>query len=123
MSIFSTPGLSTTVDGQIRKMLDCLSITLNRVNMEQKKAREKVLAAAKLRKLAEEKKAKTALGDGQEVERIEGEEREQRKVGDDEGDVGAGEVEYPIIVVEGFLSREGGKGAWLYQALTDVSIC
>ncbi|KAJ3032906.1 mitochondrial escape protein 2, partial [Rhizophlyctis rosea] len=118
-------GLSTTVDGQIRKMLDCLSITLNRVNMEQKRARDKLLAQMKSKQLAEEKAAKKALGDGESVERIEGEERKvdaegQRRVQEEDG----GEVEYPIIVIEGFLSREGGKGAWVYQVLTDwAAVC
>ncbi|KAJ3286085.1 mitochondrial escape protein 2 [Borealophlyctis nickersoniae] len=96
-------GLSTTAEGQIRKMLDCLSVAINRVTLDQKRARDKVVAQQKLAHAAAERGQDAAISE------------ETQKLIDEP----LPEVEYPVIVVEGFLEKENAKGHNIYNMLME----
>ncbi|KND00856.1 uncharacterized protein SPPG_03960 [Spizellomyces punctatus DAOM BR117] len=99
-------GLSTTNEGQVRKMLELLSASVTRITMKQKQARDKILAEQRLHQRMEEHgggimPAKAAA--------------EQKEV------IAAPvpDVEYPVIVIDGFLGNETAKNSMIYDLLVE----
>ncbi|KAJ3147035.1 mitochondrial escape protein 2 [Geranomyces variabilis] len=99
-------GLSTTNEGQIRKMLELLSAAVSRVTMQQKEAREKILSEQRLHQRMEDH--------GEKVPSQQAAEDEKQMV-----TAPVPEVEYPVIVIDGFLASEAAKDSVIYDLLVE----
>ncbi|KAJ3013729.1 mitochondrial escape protein 2 [Thoreauomyces humboldtii] len=98
-------GLSTTNEGQIRKMLELLSSAVSRVTLQQKEARNKILSEQRLHQRMEDSDGKgTAQAIADEKTLV--------------SDV-VPEVEYPVIVIDGFLASEATKDSVIYDLLIE----
>lgn len=100
-------GLSTTNEGQVRKMLELLSAAVTRITMQQKQAREKILSEQRLHQRMEEH--------GEGVTEKKAAEAHQEIVSSPVPD-----VEYPVIVIDGFLGNEVSKSKMIYDLLVEV---
>ncbi|KAJ3161706.1 mitochondrial escape protein 2 [Geranomyces michiganensis] len=99
-------GLSTTNEGQIRKMLELLSAAVSRVTMKQKEAREKILSEQRLHQRMEDH--------GEKVPSAKAVEDEKQMVS-----APVPEVEYPVVVIDGFLASEAAKDSVIYDLLVE----
>ncbi|KAI8909477.1 RNA12 protein-domain-containing protein [Powellomyces hirtus] len=99
-------GLSTTNEGQIHKMLELLSAAVSRVTMQQKEARNKILSEQRLHQRMENN----------------GESASSAKATADEKNIvesSIPDVEYPVIVIDGFLASEASKDSVIYDLLVE----
>lgn len=103
----SISGLSTTTEGQIRKMLDCLTAALSQTTSDEQKLRQKV--ESQLRKTRLDKHKEVTGDDGSIPEDLQSE---------DATDLN--EVDYPVIIINGFISKENVKGDMIYHMLVEV---
>ncbi|KAJ3334144.1 mitochondrial escape protein 2 [Blyttiomyces sp. JEL0837] len=89
-------GFSSTTDGQVRKILEILTITMNRITSKQLDSRQKAIAANKQAML----NASSSENASADVPSIP-------------------DVEYPVVIIEGFLSKEKGRQHFMYELLTE----
>ncbi|KAI9105786.1 RNA12 protein-domain-containing protein [Phlyctochytrium arcticum] len=98
-------GLSTTNEGQIRKMLELLSQAVTATTLQQKAARDKVLAEQRMRQRMEQS----------------GEVEKGKLLKKDKDTIATPvpEVHYPVIVVEGVLASESTKGSMINDLIIE----
>ncbi|KAJ1542923.1 mitochondrial escape protein 2 [Cladochytrium tenue] len=84
-------GFSSTTDGSVRKMLEILTIAISRLTAAEK---------AKLAKHVERQRAAQAANPSAPVDPLP-------------------DIEYPVIIVEGYLAKENARQQFMYDILTE----
>ena len=79
-------NMATTIEGEVKKILECVTLSLESITTAQNELKSKMLSTA---------------------------------IVGDETIVRQADVEYPVIVIDGFLSKEYSKESYIYQHLVD----
>ena len=79
-------NMATTIEGEVKKILECVTLSLESITEAQNQLKSKILNTA-------------ITGDGSEIAQS--------------------DVEYPVVVIDGFLSKEYSNESYIYQHLVD----